>query len=303
MKTTKISITLGAMILLSLAACKKNEITGEYAAEQSADMAVATTDSISNVASMTVKDKQFIKTANVDMEVKDVYNATIAIENSAKKLEGFVTHSNLKSQIISEEKFNTSDTEAMLIKKYQSENSMQVRIPTLQLATFLQEINNQKVFLNARIINAEEVTANIKFAELEAKRIKKTDKNISEIKKDDKKVNLDNDNMSDENNLKLASLNITDQLKYSTVDIYIKEPQTRVAEIAVTNTTNIDNQYKFNFWYDIKNAFVEGFYLIQTILVFLVKIWPLVLIGMVITYFIRRKKVNLSAKNPNILDT
>ena len=117
MKTTKISITLGAMILLSLAACKKNEITGEYAAEQSADMAVATTDSISNVASMTVKDKQFIKTANVDMEVKDVYNATIAIENSAKKLEGFVTHSNLKSQIISEEKFNTSDSAGVLFCK------------------------------------------------------------------------------------------------------------------------------------------------------------------------------------------
>jgi hypothetical protein len=52
---------------------------------------IATSDSVSSVATMKVKDKQFIKTADVNMEVKDVYDATISIEKSVQELGGFVT--------------------------------------------------------------------------------------------------------------------------------------------------------------------------------------------------------------------
>ncbi len=55
------------------------------------------------------------------MEVKDVYDATISIEKSVQELGGFVTQSNLRSNVLSEDSYNTSDTEAMLVKKYQTE--------------------------------------------------------------------------------------------------------------------------------------------------------------------------------------
>ena len=85
-------------------------------------------------------------------------------------------------------------------------------------------------------------------------------------------------------------MDVSDNLKYSTVDIYIKEPKLRIAEIAVTNTQNIDNKYKFNFVYDVKNAFVEGFYLIQKIFVGLVTIWPILLIAATVFYFYRKNQ-------------
>ena len=122
---------------------------------------------------MKVKDKQFIKTADVNMEVKDVYNATIAIEKSVQELGGFVTNSNLQSNVVSENTYNTSNEKAMLVKKkYQTENRMQVRIPTEKLGELLTAINTNKLFLNSRSINAEDVTANIKYSELEGKEIK-----------------------------------------------------------------------------------------------------------------------------------
>lgn len=65
------------------------------------------------------------------------------------------------------------------------------------------------------------------------------------------------------NFMKTTYIRLTDNLKYSTVDIYIKETKLRIAEIAVTNSTNIDNKYKSDFLYSAKNAFVEGYYLIQ----------------------------------------
>ena len=164
-------------------------------------------------------------------------------------------------------------------------------------------VQYKKLFLNVRIINAEDVTSNIKYAELEGKRIEKTGENISELKTNKDKVKLSDDNMSEENRQKLANLDISDNLKYSTVDIFIKEPQLRVAEIAVTNTTNIDNKYKFAFFYSAKNAFVEGYYLIQRIIVGLIMIWPILIIAGLGFYFYRKnqskKKVNQTFKEQN----
>ena len=291
MKTTHIKLTLLTAILLGIFSCKKGEASvNEYStAEYNEEIAA---DSVSSVATMFVKDKQFIKTASVNMEVKDVYQATISMEKSVQELGGFVTHSNLHSNVISEETFNTSEEEGMLVKKYQTENTLQVRVPTQKLGELLTLINDKKLFLNSRIVNAEDVTANIKYAELEGKRIKKTSGNISALKNTKDKVNMSDENMSEENQQQLANMDVADNLKYSTVDIYIKEPQLRIAEIAITNTQNIDNKYKFNFVYDVKNAFVEGFYLIQKILVGLVTIWPIVLIAGVAFYFYRKTKSN-----------
>ena len=98
-------------------------------------------------------------------------------------------------------------------------------------------------------------------------------------------------NMSEGNAQKLASMNMADNLKYSTINIYIKEPQLRIAEIAVTNTTSIDNKYRYNFIYDTKDGFVYGFYLIQRIIVALINIWPILLIAAAIIYFLRKRKV------------
>ncbi|KXH83595.1 DUF4349 domain-containing protein [Chryseobacterium kwangjuense] len=292
MKTTYIKLSLSAVLLLGIYSCKKGEaVSTEYASSTTDSAAVNVSDSISSVASMAVKDKQFIKTADVNMEVNDVYEATVSIEKSVQDLGGFVTHSSLRSNVISEDTYNTSNENAMMIKKFQTENSMQVRVPTGKLGELLSLINNKKLFLNSRIINAEDVTSGIKYAEMEGKRIKKTGENIEQLKANKDKIKLDNDNMAEGNLQQLANLDVTDHLKYSTVDIYIKEPKLRIAEIAVTNTSSLDNKYKFNFIYDAKNAFVEGFYLIQKIAVGLITIWPLVLILIAIFYFLRKRKL------------
>ena len=291
MKTTYIKLTFGAAILLGIYSCKKSEATVSDSETAQYNKNIVA-ESVSSAATTLVKDKQFIKTANVNMEVKDVYEATISIEKSVLELGGFVTHSNLQSNVVSEETFNISNEEATLVKRYQTENTMQVSVPTEKLGEFLTLINSKKLFLNSRVINAEDVTSRIKYAELEGKRIKKTSENISQLKTNKDKVGMSDENRSEENQQQLANMDVADNLKYSTVDVYIKEPKLRIAEIAVTNSKNIDNKYKFNFFYSAKNAFVEGYYLIQRLVVGLIMIWPLILIAAVAFYFYRKNKFN-----------
>lgn len=299
MKNPLSKIVFGSLIIATVFSCKKSETvetSGEAdVAEQTSSAIIS--DSISSVANLQVKDKQFIKTAEVNLDVKDVYDATISIEKSLKNLGGFVTSSQLNSKIISEETFNTSDENAMMVRKFQTVNLMKVRVPKENLGEFLQIINDKKVFLNSRIILAEDVTSNIKLAKLEAKRNENTGRNIAQLKTDKDKVNLMDNNESENNYQKTANFEMEDQLKYSTVEISLKEPKLRTAEIAVTNVKNIDNKYKFNFFYDAKNAFVEGFYLIQKIVIGLVSIWPILLIGGMIFYVFRRRKNFKTSKN------
>lgn len=291
MKNLPKKILIAAIAFSTVYSCNKTGYDkAEISAEPAADYSASVSDSVSMAATQTVPDKKFVKTADVNMEVKDVYDATIFIEKQLKELGGFVTESRLQSNVISEETFETSDADATLVKKYQTDNKMQVRVPTEKLGAFLTFINDQKVFLNSRIIIAEDVTANARIAELETKKLQKTGEVIEKMKNNGDKVDRTESNLDQNNQQEIANITLADNLKYSTIDIYIKEPKLRVAEIAITNTKNIDNKYKFNFFYDAKNAFVEGFYLVHRLIVGLITIWPVLLIGAAILYLLRKRK-------------
>ena len=285
-------------VTISVIACKKSE-SSEYGNPEIADSsAVAiSSDSISMAATQEVEGKKFIKTAQVNMEVKDVYQTTIGVEKQLKEMGGFVTKSELHSNIISEENFPINDNEAKLVREFGQVNDMEVRIPTIKLGEFLEFINKSNLFLHTRNISSEDVSANIMMANLEEKRMKETENNIQKIKNNAEKVNLADNNLSEQNNQKLATYNLSDNLKYSTVSLYLKEPSTRISTIAITNTKNFDNQYRYNFFYDVKNAIIKGFYLTQEIIVGLFTIWPILIVFGIGFYFWRKRKT--ASKNFN----
>lgn len=278
-------------VTISVIACKKSEIS-EYGSPAIADSAAVavTSDSISMAATQEVEGKKFIKTADVNMEVKNVYESTISIEKYLKKNGGFVTKSEMNSSVLSEENFPINDAEAKLVREFRQINDMEVRVPTVKLGEFLEFVNQSNLFLHTRNISAEDVSANIMMADLEEKRMKKTESNIQTIKNNAEKVNLADNNLSEQNNQKLATYNLSDNLKYSTVNLHLKEPSSRISSIAITNTKNFDNQYRYNFFYDVKNAIIKGFYLTQEIIVGLFTIWPILLFSGIGFYFWKKRK-------------
>ena len=286
-------------VTISVIACKKSEIS-EYGSPAIADSAAiaVTSDSISMAATQEVEGKKFIKTADVNMEVKNVYESTISIEKYLKKNGGFVTKSEMNSSVLSEENFPINDAEAKLVREFRQINDMEVRVPTVKLGEFLEFVNQSNLFLHTRNISAEDVSANIMMADLEEKRMKKTESNIQTIKNNSEKVNLADNNLSEQNNQKLATYNLSDNLKYSTVNLHLKEPSSRISLIAVTNTKNFDNQYRYNFFYDVKNAIIKGFYLTQEIIVGLFTIWPILLFSGIGFYFWRKRKTASKKLNP-----
>ena len=289
MNTKFQKLVFATFIIAGLFSCQKSEsVDSQYeSAVATADSTSVQKDEVSYAASQQIPDKKFVKTAEVSMEVKDVYEATVHIENTLKNLGGFVTKSELQSQVIEEETYNTSDQNAVLLRKFNSYNKMQVRVPSEKLGAFLTSVNDRKLFLNTRIISAEDVTNNAKIAELELKKINKTGEVISQMKNNEKKANLTEENEEKNNTQQIENLNLADNIKYITVDIYIKEPKVRIAEIAITNTQFYDNKYQVNFFYEAKSSLLNGFYFVQKFFVFLLNFWPLFLGILIVIYFVK----------------
>ena len=146
MNTKFQKLVFATFILAGLFSCQKSEsVDTEYeSAAMTADSTSVQNDEVSYAASQQIPDKKFVKTAEVSMEVKDVYEATVHIENALKNLGGFVTKSELQSQVIEEETYNTSDQNAVLLRKFNSYNKMQVRVPSEKLGAFLTSVNDRK---------------------------------------------------------------------------------------------------------------------------------------------------------------
>ena len=298
MNTKFQKLVFATFILAGLFSCQKSEsVDSQYeSAVATADSTSVQNDEVSYAASQQIPDKKFVKTAEVSMEVKDVYEATVHIENALKNLGGFVTKSELQSQVIEEETYNTSDQNAVLLRKFNSYNKMQVRVPSEKLGAFLTSVNDRKLFLNTRIISAEDVTNNAKIAELELKKINKTGEVISQMKNNEKKANLTEENEEKNNTQQIENLNLADNIKYSTVDIYIKEPKVRIAEIAITNTQFYDNKYQVNFFYEAKSSLLNGFYFVQKFFVFLLNFWPLFVGILIVIYFVKYNLMTIILK-------
>ncbi|MDE5491964.1 DUF4349 domain-containing protein [Elizabethkingia meningoseptica] len=304
MKNNTLNLTVAAVLILSVFSCKKQESSAagydnNAKSEVTAEGVVpgSSSDAISSAASTQVKDKEFVKTATVDMEVKDVYDATVKIENQLKEIGGYVTNSELHNNLVSEETYNQTDEKAMMVKKSNMQNNMTVKVPTLQLADFLQAINGQNLFLNSRIINAEDVTANIKMAQLEQQRMQKKTGSITNLKPTSKTVEQNDDNEREKNQNAVEAYSLRDNIAYSTVNLVLREPNVRVAEIPVVNTKSVDAKYKTNFFYEAKLSFINGFYLIQQFFILLLNLWPFMLLIAAIIYLFRFK--SFKKKNPN----
>jgi len=93
-------------------------------------------------------ERKFVRTADAKFKVKNVTQSTYAIENATTKFGGFVTYTNLQSNV--SEKFDTkiSQDSTLETTKYHVENNITIRVPNTQLDTVIKTIAHQIDFLD-----------------------------------------------------------------------------------------------------------------------------------------------------------
>jgi hypothetical protein len=156
-----------ALLLLSVACSKKVE--GEdysNANEATADTVMAkvseepsSKDEMSSSAAKVDpnSNRKFIRTADAKFKVKNVMESTFKIEYLTQKFGGFVTLSELRSDISDTDETQVSKDSLVKTTRFVVNNTIAVRVPNVRLDTLLKSIAKEVQYLDYRVIKADDV--------------------------------------------------------------------------------------------------------------------------------------------------
>ena len=274
------------VIIGLLFSCKK----ADYSSNEDSTINKVSADSAAVSSSAAVVDKnskqKFIRTADIKFKVKNVVKSTYAIENATQKFGGFVTYTNLQSNIHDQIKTKISQDSTLETTKYTVENNITIRVPNTQLDTVIKTIAKQIDFLDFRVIKADDVSLKILSNQLSQKRSANTEKRVE--KAIDSKGKKINDVMEAENTLAnqkeandnrtIDNLSLQDQINFSTITLQLYQNETVRQEIMASEKNS--NAYKPNLGIQILDSLKSGWYILESIFVFLINLWPFIIISL-----------------------
>lgn len=233
---------------------------------------------------------KFIRTAELKLKVNNVIKSTLNIEKTVIQSNGFVTLSNLASNVKNKTLVPLSPDSSLETTYYTVENSMILRVPSSKLDSILTEIAKEIEFLDYRIIKADDIALSLYANTLAQQRAAKYTKRIkSAIDSKAKKLNetttavqhlLEKQEQSDQASLR--NLILLEQMSYSTISLLIYQDNGLKREV-IANEKNI-KAYESNMLQKMKESIIDGWEILEAILVFIFKLWGL-LLAAAIGYF------------------
>ena len=292
------TIIITLYFVFSMLSCNRNN---DQIYEKNS-MADSTANGIvsSSAAIVTNKDstRKFIRMADLKFKVESVIQSTYDIEETTIRHGGFVTFTNLTSEINNHSTRAVSIDSSLETTYYTVANSIIIRVPNTKLDTTLKEISKNVKYLDYRIIKAEDVALQMLSNKQAQTRYAYNQKRITNaIDNRGKKLNettiaedmlLSKQEQND--NAAISNLSLTDKINFSTINLSIYQPQT-IQRTLVLNEKNI-NEYEPGFGCKMMESFEYGWNMLATFLVFLAKLWGLFLLSILI-YFVYKLRHRL----------
>ena len=191
----------------------------------------------------------------------------------------------MQSKINKQDESKVSQDSTLITTKYFVENEITIRVPNTKLDTVIKTIAKQIDFLDFRLIQADDVTLQLLANQMSQNR---GNNNVSRISKaiDNKGTKL-NQIIDSEEKLdakkadidakKIENLSLKDKINYSTLKLQIYQRETIKQEIIV-NEKSI-NTYRPNIGLQIVDSIKTGWYMLESIIAFVVQLWGLAVIA------------------------
>lgn len=282
MKVPVFPSVLFVVLFFSATACK-NQSAEERFSESKMESEVVDTLKTAPVNASNLE-REFVRTVDAQFEVEDVRAATKAIEDATKKFGGFVTLSNLQTQVLQSDEVPVSADSLLLTKRYKIENVITLRVPNVQLDTVLRTIEKQVKFVDFQTLKCDDVSLQLLATDLERRRSAVAAKRISKaIDQKGTKLSgiVDAENEADLRRAQvdqalMNKLSLRDNVAFSTVTLKVYQRERMQREV-VLNEANIDS-FQASFGDKLFEGFKSGWNLLEEIITFLVRIWPVVLV-------------------------
>lgn len=279
MKNIKTILVIALSAALFSCAPKATE---EAPAYDSVAVMVSSSAAVENKKDSTHK---FIRTAELKFKVKSVIESTYDIEDITARVGGFVTYSDLTSDAFSSETKEISLDSSVIVTHFRVTNSIVLRVPNTKLDTTLKQIAKNIVYLDNRIIKADDVALQLLSNDLT---INRSDKNETRLKNaiDNRGKKLNETTTAEElllnkqeqaDNARIANLSLKAQINFSTIHLTIYQ-NVGVNYEKIANEKKL-RQYEPGFGFRILNSLSNGWDIFEDIIVFLLNLWGLVILG------------------------
>ena len=238
---------------------------------------------------------KFIRTANLKFKVKDVVQATHIIENVTLKNEGFIIKSNIANQNLMSETINISRDSALLRQEYDLVGNLELRIPYTLLDSALRQIAPLAVIVDYRTIEAADVTTQLMDERMKQQRLNKKQQRVSTAistrsgKLEDviaAEESLDYA-LEQADKAKIKEFSVNDKINYSTININIYQDKISYSE-TIVRQTEVVKEYTPGFGSQAMDAVKAGWDIISNLFLFLITIWPLLLIAVAGVFIFRK---------------
>ncbi len=227
----------------------------------------------------------FVRTADLNFKVKDVKLATFDIERIVRENRGYVTNTALESTVKYKNAVRVSRDSIKETVHYDVQTNMTIRVPNSELDKTLSEIAVLFDYLDHRRVHSEDITRELQLAALSQSNFKNHKQRVEKVI--DEKGKKLNSTLEAENSLfeKQATANQTSvdtkelnyDVAYSTVSISIYQNESTKSDMLAYSEPV--KPYEPPFSGKLMDAASTGGTILMEILLFIVRIWPLWLVG------------------------
>jgi len=292
--TSKLFLLTG--LTISFFACNTNrkESTDEFRSPGADSTGNQFISSLAAVENGKDDARKFIRTAELKFKVRNVINATYAIENITNQLGGFVTYTNLNSTINNKTVVPVSPDSSLETTYFTVANTMTLRVPNTNLDTTLKSISTLIDYLDYRIIKADDVALQVLSNKLTQDRVSKNERRLTraidnkgkKLKETSNAEELLLNKQEQSDYAKVSNLTLQDQINFSTISLSIYQRQSIRREL-ISNDKNID-AYKPGLGSRIAAAFKAGWEALESIIILLTQLWEIILLAIVIFILYRK---------------
>lgn len=237
--------------------------------------------------------RSFVRKADLFFKVKDVKQSTFDIERIVNEHKGYVTTSDLESQLNYKNSIRISKDSMQDLTNFTVKSNILVRIPNTELDATLTQIAGLIDYLEYRKIQIDDVTKQFQSAKLSEKRFEKhkhrLEKSIdTKGQKLNQLVEAENDLVEKQeiaDNTQINTLELIHDVTYSTVSISIYQKETTKTETYAVALPI--EPYKPNFGAKLLPAITEGAAIFGEIILFFIRLWPIAILIMGVVFLIK----------------
>lgn len=242
--------------------------------------------------------RRFIRTAQAQFRVKDVYSSALAIEDVAAQQGGFTVNNNISAQTMNTQRRPAGNGKLIELSEYTVRGNLVVRVPSAKTQAFLRAIASQMEFLDQRSFDAADAQFQLLRQQLAYQREQQAQQELGQAVQSGDRLDRKADVIGARTGAKLQrdealiqQKEFEDKIDFSTINLSLYQ-LSKIRQTEMIDVEAVFQKHSPGFFTRLFDAMRVGWYGVLDLFIGLMNVWPLWLIVGLGLYGLRRWSVS-----------